>query len=127
MITSPQEIEVWYILPALRKELTDAFIRKGLKQKDIAGLLGVTEAAVSQYKANKRACSVDFNAKMKKEIESSAENILEDKDSLIVEINKLCILVKDEQILCKVHKNKDKALPEGCSLCWKGCENKQEH
>ena len=45
----PQEIEVWYILPAIRKELVVVLKESGLTQRKIAGMLKVTEAAISQY------------------------------------------------------------------------------
>ena len=40
----PQEIEVWYLIPALRKELARIFIKDyGLAQKKAAELLGISE------------------------------------------------------------------------------------
>ena len=51
----PQEIEVLYILPAIRRELTIEMKKIGLEQKKIAEYLCVTEAAVSQYLNSKRA------------------------------------------------------------------------
>ncbi|MFH1405899.1 MAG: hypothetical protein ABIG52_01635 [Nanoarchaeota archaeon] len=51
----PQEIEVWYILPAIRKELVLALKEKGHTQKEIASFLNVTEPAISQYTKEKRA------------------------------------------------------------------------
>ncbi len=51
----PQEVEVFYILPAVRKEFAKTFKKEGRKQSDIAKIMGVTEAAVSQYLSNKRA------------------------------------------------------------------------
>ena len=60
MIT-PQELEVWYILPAIRRELTISLKEEGLKQRQVAEILGVTEAAVSQYIKSKRAKAIKFN------------------------------------------------------------------
>ena len=51
----PQEIEVWYVLPAIRKELVVTLKEKNLTQKKIAEFLNITEAAVSQYIKQKRA------------------------------------------------------------------------
>ena len=61
----PQEIEVWYMLPAIRKEFALTLIRHELSQKEVAKLLGVTEAAVSQYKSEKRAHGLEFNEHIK--------------------------------------------------------------
>jgi hypothetical protein len=49
MVHMPQEIEVWYIIPAIRKELAKRLVQHHeVAQKDVAELLGVTEAAISQ-------------------------------------------------------------------------------
>ena len=56
----PQEIELWYVIPSLRKALVTVLKKKGMKQKDIAPLLGISEPAVSQYMKDKRAsCCYD--------------------------------------------------------------------
>ena len=68
---TPQEIEVWYILPAIRKELALAMKLNGIKQVEIAKLLGVTKSAVTQYVNNKRANYVSFNSKIKNQINNS--------------------------------------------------------
>ena len=62
----PQEIEVWHIIPAIRKELVVALKEKGNSQKKIADLLNLSEAAVSQYLKLKRAREIIFNADVKK-------------------------------------------------------------
>ena len=38
----PQEIEVWYIIPALRRELAKQMVEAGLTQKKIADLMGIS-------------------------------------------------------------------------------------
>ena len=32
----PQEIDVWYIIPAIRREFAKGLLKKGLKQREIA-------------------------------------------------------------------------------------------
>ncbi len=48
------EIIFWRVIPAIRKELATALIEKGLKKKEVADLLGITPAALSQYLSGKR-------------------------------------------------------------------------
>jgi len=56
----PQEVEVWYVIPAIKRELSKSMMKdNGLSQKNVATLLGVTEAAVSQYINSKRANEVE--------------------------------------------------------------------
>ena len=72
----PQEVEVWYVLPSIRRELARVMIEKGKPQKQIAKMLGVTEPAVTQYKLNKsnrsRGDQVKISKEVKPEIEKSA-------------------------------------------------------
>src|SRR3989338_7122887 len=72
--TMPQEIEVRYIIPAIRRELASIFIKEHkLNQKEAAKLLGLTEAAISQYQHSKRAKEVVFSEDIIYEIRKSAE------------------------------------------------------
>ena len=64
----PQEIEVWYILPAVRLEIAKGLKKKGLSQQDIAKKMQVTPAAISNYFKSKRACGMKFNDKVLKRI-----------------------------------------------------------
>ncbi|NJL44492.1 MAG: hypothetical protein HC945_04245 [Nitrosarchaeum sp.] len=73
----PQEVEVWYLLPAIRRELVKIFTGKlGLTQKQAAGKLELTEAAVSQYLKKKRGAELEFTAAEKAGIERAAKEIL---------------------------------------------------
>ena len=45
----PIELEYWFILPALRRAVAQTLKDEGLKQKQVAKILGITEAGVSQY------------------------------------------------------------------------------
>ena len=52
----PCEIAIWETIPIIRKEIACCMVREfGLTQKEAAELIGLTPAAVSQYKCNKRA------------------------------------------------------------------------
>ena len=63
-LIQPQEVEVLYILPAIRRELAKEMKKQGLEQKKIAGLLFVTEAAVSQEYAGKYVEELSDEEKM---------------------------------------------------------------
>jgi len=47
-------IMVKYVLPALRAQVASELLDRGYRVKDIAELLGLTQAAVSQYLRSKR-------------------------------------------------------------------------
>ena len=119
--TMPQEIEVRYILPAIRRELARVFIQEhGFNQKEAANLLGLTEAAVSQYQHSKRAKEVVFSDNIVNEIKVSADRILEDaknKLRLIAEIYRISNLTSVKQSLCDIHRSQSIEL-ETCNICF---------
>ena len=119
--TMPQEVEVRYILPAIRRELSRIFIQEHrLSQKEAAKILGLTEAAISQYQHSKRAKEVIFSGKVVDEVRKSAEKVLKDKTNkqrLISEMYRITNLTTVKQILCDLHRSQSKEL-ESCNVCF---------
>ncbi len=93
----PQEVEVWYILPAIRRELAKVMKTKVVQradedgkmkdhritQKEIARMLGVTEPAITQYLLKKkdkrsRGDQVVLPNQIIREIEKSADTMISD-------------------------------------------------
>ena len=117
----PQEIEVWYILPAIRRELAILLTKKHkLSQKDAAKILNVSGPAVSQYMKSKRASEVQFTKSTSRLIEKASEKIIKDNSALIPEVQNLITAVREDLTLCKIHRSKNKDLPEKCCACLKG-------
>jgi hypothetical protein len=116
----PQEIEVWYILPAIRKELAKSLVNDyHLTQKKTSQLLNITKAAVSQYKKEKRAKGVIFNKRIKKIIKTSAKKIMDNPSSLLNHVQNICNIIKNEMVLCEIHKSHEKNIPKDCCVCLK--------
>jgi predicted transcriptional regulator len=113
---TPQEITVWYILPALRRELTIALKNKKIKQTKIASILGITEAAVSQYLKHKRAKAIKFDENIIIEIKKAADNMLNDEHCHRYEIQNLINIIKKTGFLCKIHRKYDD-VPKCCNVC----------
>ena len=116
----PQEIEVWYIIPAIRRELTKSMIELGLTQKRVAERMELTEAAVSQYLSSKRAKEVSFSNAVLNEIKKSAKRIVENKENLVSEMVRLTNLTAVKHVMCDLHKKQDTNLPNGCNICFEG-------
>src|SRR3989344_2654855 len=115
----PQEIAVWYILPALRKELTLELKSLGLDQKTISKTIGVTEAAISQYIKQKRANEFDFDEVTRQEIKKSAGLISQNGKLLFQEMQKLLNTALQNKVTCKVcHAHNE--LPKECEICFEG-------
>ena len=111
----PQEIEVWYLIPAIRKELAIALNDMGLKQKDIANIIQVTPSAISQYIRQKRG-SQTLKAEFRSRMEESAVKLKEGKP-LIPIMKKLSEDAWKMGVLCELHKKYDHELPDKCRLC----------
>ena len=120
-LIQPQEIEVFYILPTIRRYLTVFMKEYGLSQKKIAELLHIKESTVSQYISSKRASKINFEENIQKEIRLSA-NKINNKADLIRETQKILGIIRNNNILCKVHR-KLAGLPEDCKInIMKCCE-----
>lgn len=114
----PQELEVWYILPAIRRDLAVCLKQEGLLQRQVAKLLGVTEAAISQYLKSKRAKKIQFDGNIKKEIKKSVKKIKNNKACATAEIQRICNLIKKKGILCAIHKKYENVC-KMCKICLK--------
>lgn len=112
----PQEIEVWYIIPAIRKELVVALKEKGNSQKKIAGLLNLTESAVSQYIKAKRGREIIFSKEVKDFICDAAGRVV-DKTSAYRELQRIVQHVKKTKTICQIHMGMEEGL-EGCDICF---------
>ena len=87
MYNLPQEIEVWYIIPAVRRELAKLLTQKyGLSYDKAGGVLGITKAAIAQYNKNKRANKINLHPLVMKEVEKSAQRIAKDREKTMKEI-----------------------------------------
>ena len=119
--TMPQEIEVRYILPAIRRELARIFIQEhNLSQKEAANILGLTESAISQYQHSKRAKEVVFSDNVVSEIRKSADKLLADKKNkqrVIAEMYRISSLTTVRHILCDIHRAQSKELAN-CNVCF---------
>lgn len=116
MYLLPQEIEVWYIIPAIRKELAMLLIKEyGLSYEKTGNTLGVSKAAVSQYVSNKRANKIRLSDKVKKEIGKSAGIIYENPRIAVLEIQKILKFMKETNCSCDVCKKYNKEIIKYCN------------
>jgi len=142
----PQEVEVWYVLPALRRELakimkTKTVPRVGedgktkehkITQKEIARMLGVTEPAITQYLLKKkgrrsRGDQVVIPEKFYPELEKSADMMIKQYEqrgsnddmfeTMTREINRLIKVIRDDGAMCDIHRQFSAHVKDKCSAC----------
>lgn len=113
----PQEIEVWYILPTIRKELVIALKKLGHSQKEIAEFLNVTEPAVSQYTKQKRAQKIILNQEVKTLIRKSA-NEIKDSKTAFQKIQQINDFIRHSKARCEIHRQLEDNLCH-CNICYR--------
>lgn len=118
MKSMPQEIEVWYLIPGIRRELTKSLVADHkMNQKGISKILGITESAVSQYIKNKRGSEMKFSKEDIQLIKKSANQIAVNKSEANREIYNLCIKFRGSESLCEFHRQHDSTIDKNCDLC----------
>lgn len=118
-IQYPQEVEVFYLIPAIRRELAAALKADGLEQKRIAKLLNISDAAVSQYFSAKRGSSITFNDAMKAKIKKIALK-LKTHEEVRASMQELLKLSLNEGVTCELHKlySAGIEIEDDCSVCF---------
>jgi uncharacterized protein len=108
MKRTPCEYVMWNGLPVIRKEIAESMITNfGLNQKETAEKLGITPAAICQYKSNKRGKIKIEDKELLKEITLSAERILNDTNTDVIE---------ETCRICKLFQGKG-IFPGACNTC----------
>ncbi len=118
----PQEIQIWYVLPALRRELAVVLIRShNMPQKKVAGIFGISEAAVSQYLSSKRGMNFRFDSSVKLQIELAGRRICNDNSCFMKELVRLSRLDRIKRAMCMIHRRKEPSL-RSCNICFRGSD-----
>lgn len=115
----PQEIEVRYVIPAIRREMAKEMKKANKSQKETAELLNLRESTVSQYINDKRGKQIILNKEIKKMVKDSIKNIKTRLNSY-KEIQKILKKIRMSREICSIHKQIGKS---GCR-CFpdeKGC------
>jgi len=142
----PQEVEVWYVLPAIRREIarvmkTKEVPRTGedgktkqhrITQKEIAKMLGVTEPAITQYLLKKkgmrsRGDQVVIPERFLPEIDRSADKMiagfekgLKEDDMFEImtrEVNRIIKVIRNDGAMCDIHRQFSAHVKGDCSAC----------
>jgi predicted transcriptional regulator len=120
----PCEVAVKSVIPALRayiaKELTQSY---GLKQTDIAKLLGITQTAVSKYATHVRGAvlqveNIDEIQVIVKEMCISLKKGNMARNELIKHFCAACKVVRQKRLMCKLCKRSDPTIEiHHCLIC----------
>jgi len=118
-ILLPQEIETFYVIPSIRKNMALCMKEKGMKQKDIAKIFDIRDAAISQYLSDKRGSKLKFENKILKEIRKSSKKV-KNSATMIREIQRIIKIIRKNHMLCEFcHRFGN--VPKGCNPKDMGC------
>lgn len=118
MKSMPQEIEIWYLIPALRREIAKILISDfQLSQKEVSRILFITESAVSQYLKSKRGSELQFSDNEKELIKQTANIIYEKQSDANENLYRLCVRLRGCESVCRFHRKHDCSIAENCNLC----------
>jgi len=121
----PCEIAVKSVVPAIRallaKELTQNY---GMKQKEAANLLGITQTAVSKYTHHVRGriLIIEKHEEVKTQIKKTATSLANgniNRTTLALQICTTCKLIREKRLMCKLCKRANPTLDiKQCKLCF---------
>lgn len=129
-LVAPAEIVVERVLPTVRAMLAERLAEYDLTQREIAGHLGVTQAAVSNYVAGEVAVEpvVAEDPRTAATVDRIAEGLAtgayEPYDAL-ADLLELIRAFEDRGPICELHEAETPALQGlGCDLCVRGADER---
>lgn len=115
----PSELESKFVIPALRRKISEELYQMGLNQTEISHYLCLTQAAISKYLKSSRGTSLNLSEEdLDCKVKSAAKRIVKEKDPqrASIELMRITKFIRDEGILCQIHRKKDD-VPDDCDLC----------
>jgi uncharacterized protein len=100
---SPCELIVWDILPSIRAATAEELVKRGISQKEVSKMLGITPPAVSQYVSKKRGYNIEFREDIRQSIGKLADDLIEERvkgNELVPRICEICRMLQDDEAAC---------------------------
>jgi predicted transcriptional regulator len=119
----PSEIEAIAVIPALRSMLArELMSHGGLSQTQVASLLGVTQAAVSNYLSGNRGREIRYldDPRVKVRVSDIANSLSGNPDSSVAArcLSDLTDFIRRNRLMCSLHRDIDPEIDiELCHIC----------
>ena len=100
---SPCEEIVWDVLPSIRAAIAEELVKRGISQKEVSRMLGITPPAVSQYVSKKRGYNIEFREDIRQAISVLSEDLIEERakgPDLVKRICSICRMLQDDDTAC---------------------------
>ncbi|MBI4257754.1 MAG: helix-turn-helix domain-containing protein [Thaumarchaeota archaeon] len=119
----PEEVEAKATIPALRAMVAKRLLHKyGLTQQRTAKLLGVTQAAISNYMRETRgaAYTLESNVTVAVMMDDLAKSLYEGVDTIttLIKFHDASQYIKGNRFMCDLHQKLEPGLEvEKCHIC----------
>ena len=119
----PAEIETKTSVPALRALVAKRLINEyNFSQKDTAKLIGVTQAAISNYLRGTRGnlTSLGDDERIQNIVAEITTMMIEKHElsDIILKFNEACSIIRSNRMLCDIHKKLEPSLDvDNCHVC----------
>ena len=119
----PAEIETKTSVPALRALVAKRLIKEyNFSQKDTAKLIGVTQAAISNYLRGTRGnlTSLGDDERIQTIVAEITTMMIEKHElsDIISKFNEACSIIRSNRMLCDIHKKLEPSLDvDNCHVC----------
>jgi len=119
----PSEIEAIAVIPALRSMLARELLRQGgLNQTQVASLLGITQAAVSNYISGNRGREIVnlSDPRVKTRVSDIANSLSGNPDSSVAArgLSDLTDFIRRNRLMCAIHHDIDPEVEiDVCHIC----------
>lgn len=124
LMSAPCEVAVKCVLPVVRAMVAkELMIKYQLKQTEVAGILRVSQPAISLYRRRLRgkAINLENDKDVQKQVTNVAQALAENKLSrrdLIPKYCEICKTIRAKGLLCELHKAFDPTINiNACELC----------
>jgi predicted transcriptional regulator len=129
----PCEVAIKSVIPAIRSAIARELIQTyGLKQKETAELLGITQTAVSKYTRFYRGTVIEVerieeaNIILKNTVSSLANGDM-DKYELAEKLCRVCAIIREKGIMCELCSLSDPTIDKKkCLICCQNGNRKKE-
>lgn len=112
----PQEIEVWYVIPAVRSQIARCLIEDfDASYERVGNILGVSRAAISQYMKGKRAAKIKLPNELGPKILSACKILVKDESKAVDEINKILEHLRSKSLTFSVCGKLKEGVLDECS------------
>ena len=99
----PCEVALWHILPCIRACLARELVKMDLTQQRVADILGITQAAVSQYIGEKRGKFRTKDNQAYRLVEDLAKDLKKDEvDDISKRICQICSRIQENPQLLRL-------------------------